>query len=688
MQQVEPLPQPTIPQITTRETARLRSDYPAIEHLEAGNVAAWLMERQDQLLVRSKNQRAEMNLAKLLTLAVGATGAVCYATSPLAPIGALIAGVGYVWAVAQDLNDSHQFAPLPFIRGNFWEFAIAMGDSEARADWFSQKNELVDLMLHLEPFERYEFGMLKQYLPTLSEFLTTVESGKRFYAYRWLLDTFVLLRGEIPTQEQLSNHLCVVTVDPQIDYERVNLIQQRVTPLIGEAETVDHLSREELVISGTIENQQQKLLQFYDWDNLQDEAAGVLIVGNSGAAKTSVAVWLLGKFTESTPAQVLALDTHANVNVIWREWNIPVIREVAAIEAQIKLLVQLLNYRQELTWEQLETEDDIIVVADELNANLYRFKSPKELEIALKRLGSEGRKYKITFVALNQSSNCEDIGISRPMKNNYAIVLLGASAVSFAESNWKSTDPRRQHIESNAYPCIVSGAIRHQVALHPTHHQYTQFKKKGNAPQNLRPINTLPLTIPLAFGHEHLRQERQQPPRTSKTEDLTPEAQQRLQQIKTLIEQGHSPEDIINQLWAITPADGDRWEYVKGIYCDMCRILGIQPDDTPKDEVSTVDTKTDIAPLTVFTQELDNTSDSDNIPKIDTPDTYPDINAFPSEKELLAMLQNTNLPPGEFIKQTLKATRGDRYRLAIKAIVYVVRYYGDFNLMQKFQRYL
>lgn len=219
-----------IPTLTTSETQRLRSDYPSIEHLEAGNVAAWLVERQEQLLVRAKDERTGMNLAKLLTLAGGAVGAVCYATSPLAPIGALIAGVGYVWAVAQDLNDSHQFAPVPFVRGNFVEFLTAMGDKDAREEWFGNSNELVDLMFHLDPFERYEFGMLKEHAHVLSEYLTQVESGKRFYAYRWLYDWFVNLKGTFPSREQLTSHLIHVTTDPRIDSRIVEAIREAQTP--------------------------------------------------------------------------------------------------------------------------------------------------------------------------------------------------------------------------------------------------------------------------------------------------------------------------------------------------------------------------------------------------------------------------------------------------------------------------
>ncbi|MBD2169395.1 hypothetical protein H6G04_34095 [Calothrix membranacea FACHB-236] len=216
-----------VPQLATKETASLRADYPCIEHLEAGNIAPWLVERLDQLLVRAKTERAGMNLAKCVTLATASIGAVCYATSPLAPIGALVAGLGYAWSVVQDMTDSHCFAPIPFVRGNFLEFLAAMGDSEARAEWLNGSNEIVDLMNHLTPTERSEFVMLRQYTNTLTDFLTGVEAGKRFYAYRWLLDNFTNYRGAFPTVEQLCKHLAQVSPDPRIDHAQVTLIQQQ-----------------------------------------------------------------------------------------------------------------------------------------------------------------------------------------------------------------------------------------------------------------------------------------------------------------------------------------------------------------------------------------------------------------------------------------------------------------------------
>lgn len=218
--------QPHLPALTTQETALIRSDYPSIEHLEAGNIGPWLVERQDQLLVRAKNERTGMNLAKLITLSGGAIGAVCYATSPLALIGALVAGVGYVWSVAQDMNDSHQFAPVPFVRGNFIDFLQAMGDQEARAEWFANQNEIVDLMFHLNPLERYEFGMLRGHSHLVAEYLSRVDAGKRFYAYRWILDWFINLKGGFPSPQDLSAHLLAVTKDPRVNYDQVQQLQQ------------------------------------------------------------------------------------------------------------------------------------------------------------------------------------------------------------------------------------------------------------------------------------------------------------------------------------------------------------------------------------------------------------------------------------------------------------------------------
>ncbi|QKQ75675.1 hypothetical protein [Nostoc sp. TCL240-02] len=225
----QPIGTNEIPDLITKETRRLRQKYPSIEHLEAGHAASWLQERHDQLMSKAQRSRSEMNLSKLVTLAGTVIGAVCYATSPLASIGAIVSAAGYVWSLGLDINDSHRFAPIPFVRDNLLEFLSAMGDAELREDWLSQRNEIADLMFHLELLERYEFGMLRELHGILSEYLDQVEPGKRFYAYRWLSDRYIDYQGAIPDKDSLNKHLQTVNVDPRINYPVVAAIQDRTT---------------------------------------------------------------------------------------------------------------------------------------------------------------------------------------------------------------------------------------------------------------------------------------------------------------------------------------------------------------------------------------------------------------------------------------------------------------------------
>jgi ABC-type uncharacterized transport system permease subunit len=85
-----------------------------------------MIERQSQLMVRAKDERAGMNVAKLITLA-GGGGCYLLRNQPSRYCGGMVAGVGYVWAVAQDLKPDSQFAPIPFVRGNIVAFLSAMG---------------------------------------------------------------------------------------------------------------------------------------------------------------------------------------------------------------------------------------------------------------------------------------------------------------------------------------------------------------------------------------------------------------------------------------------------------------------------------------------------------------------------------------------------------------------------------
>ncbi len=280
--------------------------------------------------------------------------------------------------------------------------------------------------------------------------------------------------------------------------------QKEIAKHLGAAvepiETVDKIDFEKLVPP------KQDGLEFYDWRQLYDDAVGIIIAGNSGSGKTSVAVFIAGLLTSTEPAQILALDPHAKINVLWKELDIFTISDFYQIEMQFVLLVDELDRRRNLEPDELEKEDLIIVFGDEINAQLENFKDPDIAETAFKRIGSEGRKFKIVLIMLNQSANCNDIGISKPMRSNYLIVFLNASARQKV-LEIKKEDPRRKFVEAQAYSCIISGSAPDQVAIHPTHGEYKVFKKKGNKPKNLLPINQLPLTIKLAVKSDEAKED-------------------------------------------------------------------------------------------------------------------------------------------------------------------------------------
>jgi len=226
----------------------------------------------------------------------------------------------------------------------------------------------------------------------------------------------------------------------------------------------------------------------YDWKNITDEAVGYLICGNSGSAKSSLATWLAGHLTQNEPMAVISLDPH--FNDCWDLAGIKSVGKIEHIEACLEWLLDELDRRCERKGDGLPLGDPMFIICDELNAALERFAKPKIIESALKRLGSEGRKFNLTFCGLNQSSNADALGIDSKYRSNYALILLGQSARTHSKLG--------KNLADVAYPCLVTGSIADSIATHPTHGSYTQFKKKGNAPMNLKPINQLPLPAALS----------------------------------------------------------------------------------------------------------------------------------------------------------------------------------------------
>ncbi|MBD2511587.1 hypothetical protein H6G91_30820 [Nostoc muscorum FACHB-395] len=214
-----------IPKITTKETEHLRSQYPNLSHLEAGNIAQWLQERKDGLFEMARASENEADMTRVLGLLASGIGAVCYAVNPLALVGGLVGGAAWLWFVVEHSNRTKEIAPLPFVRGNFIDALARAGDYDARRTY--QADHLANTVKFLERQSAEEYTFLHAEFENISQYLTQVEPGKRFYAYRWMFGWFSKLKGrQLPTYESMALHLQDVTVDSRVNRSEISAIAQ------------------------------------------------------------------------------------------------------------------------------------------------------------------------------------------------------------------------------------------------------------------------------------------------------------------------------------------------------------------------------------------------------------------------------------------------------------------------------
>jgi len=219
-----------IPKITTKETEHLRESYPSLSHLEAGNIAQWLQERKDGLFEMARASENEADMTRVLGLLASGIGAVCYAVNPLALVGGLIGGAAWLWFIVEHSNRTKEIAPLPFVRGNFVDALALLGDYDARSNY--QADHLANTVKFLERQSAEEYAFLHAEFENIVQYLTQVEPGKRFYAYRWMFGWFSKLKGrQLPTYKSMALHLQDVTIDSRVNRSEISAIAQAQTQL-------------------------------------------------------------------------------------------------------------------------------------------------------------------------------------------------------------------------------------------------------------------------------------------------------------------------------------------------------------------------------------------------------------------------------------------------------------------------
>ncbi|MCC5604837.1 hypothetical protein [Nostoc favosum] len=247
-----------IPKITTKETEHLRSQYPNLSHLEAGNIAQWLQERKDGLFEMARASENEADMTRVLGLLAGGIGAVCYAVNPLAIVGGLIGGAAWLWFVVEHSNRTKEIAPLPFVRGNFVDALARAGDYDTRSNY--QADHLANTVKFLERHEAEEYTFLHAEFENIGQYLTQVEPGKRFYAYRFLFGWFSKLKGrQLPTYQSMALHLQDVTIDSRMNRSEVNAIAQAQTQLPPTVDIKQLTSPKRQFLEGSREQGEQAL---------------------------------------------------------------------------------------------------------------------------------------------------------------------------------------------------------------------------------------------------------------------------------------------------------------------------------------------------------------------------------------------------------------------------------------------
>ena len=211
-----------------------------------------------------------------------------------------------------------------------------------------------------------------------------------------------------------------------------------------------------------------------DRDRITNESKGLMIIGDMGAAKTCVAQYIANGFDGYG---IIIFDPHGKT-----DWgNAYVITKMGAIYSQMAILLDVLENGD---------ESPLLVICDEWLEIRGDRRNKKGSEYAgladdfIRLFSTKPRKFNKLAAFVLHSPNVEAAGVDSFLRENYLKIYLGRLAVKVFP-----------HIQDCAYPCVLED----EQQEHPTHGHHTEFKPKGKAPRNLQPLQSAPITIPLAY---------------------------------------------------------------------------------------------------------------------------------------------------------------------------------------------
>ena len=212
----------------------------------------------------------------------------------------------------------------------------------------------------------------------------------------------------------------------------------------------------------------------FDRDRIINESKGLMIIGDMGAAKTCVAQHIANGFDGYG---IIVFDPHAKT-----EWgNAYVITKMSVIYRQMAILLELLENGDE-TPLLIICDEWLEIRGDRRNKEKGDYKGLADDFIRL--FSTKPRKFNKLAAFVLHSPNVEAAGVDSFLRENYLKIYLGRLAKK-----------EFSHIQDCAYPCVLED----EQQIHPTHGHHTEFKPKDKAPRNLEPLQSAPITVPLAY---------------------------------------------------------------------------------------------------------------------------------------------------------------------------------------------
>ncbi|MGK7903869.1 MAG: hypothetical protein AB4352_21180 [Hormoscilla sp.] len=233
-------------------------------------------------------------------------------------------------------------------------------------------------------------------------------------------------------------------------------------------------------VSGSPDSSSHELHEF-PAQEIMASNQGILIVGNQGAAKSSLARYLISNFLKD--AAVIVFDPHNDPNADWG--GAYRIVSMENIFAQMQILMTSI--------EERDTSPIIIICDDWIQIRCHDLNlSGKTKGLAdkfIKLFSVACRKFNKAVIFIMHSPNVKEAGIDSYLRCNYSIIYLGKMIYNCQDI--KKYMP--QSLQKVAYPCVFE-SVQYR---HPTHGHHVVFRPQGMVPRNIEPVRSAPITIEL-----------------------------------------------------------------------------------------------------------------------------------------------------------------------------------------------